>query len=214
MTRLLIALALFLPSVLSAGPVVVHYDIDVVLTPKEKKVRAEVDIKVIAPQGGLQRLDLLLNEGLVVASVQSTAGKVRYTVHKNRVGFSLDSPKAVPLSIELIPALVAGESTTLSLVYEGKIGRGPWGLYSAGEGWVELSTFSAWFPYSPEQRKFTYDVKVSLDSSFTVVGGEPVGTGGGVWSLTRDWRTSDIVIASAHGLQGRAIKGSESGATL
>ncbi len=207
MLRLWIALALFLPAVVHAGDVVEHYDIDVVLTPDEKKVSAKVEIKVTAPEGGLTKLDLLLNEGLAVASVQSTAGKVSYTVHEDRVGYSRKAPKAVPVSIAPLPPLAAGESTTLTLVYEGTIVPDPWGVNSAGAGWVELGAFSAWFPYSPDHREFTYDVNVTVGSDFTVAGGEPAGSGGGIRKLTRDYETNDIVIIAARGLQARPLEG-------
>jgi hypothetical protein len=72
---------------------------------------------------------------------------------------------------------------------------------SFDENWIELSGYSAWFPYNDQERSFTQTVNVAINEGFKVSGSGIVTRSNSRWQLVQNQKSNDIVLLASKNLQ-------------
>jgi hypothetical protein len=199
------ALVFCVPALAGGAGTVRHYEIDATIVPERGELRATVALTLVAPEGGLGRIQLLLNRGLAVRSLTCDAGVKGFRFDRSEPSPYRYAPTASPLTIELRETLEADRSTVVRLTYEGAIEPDTWGANVLTRDWVELGMYAAWYPYDPDSKSFTYEVRLKADASYAVSGlGALSGSESG-WTLRQEDPAWDIVVVAARGLRARRV---------
>jgi len=200
---------LLVPHVASAAGPITRYEIDVRIAPKQETIQADAKLTVVAPEGGLRQIRLLLNRALTVRSVKADAGVKSYSFDRTQPSGYRYTPTAAPLVVDLVEPLPAGRTTILDVSYDGRIEPDPWHTNEIRPDWAELAMYAAWYPYDPASSSFTSAVTVKTDPGYGVTGWGVVTRSQDAWIVTRDEPSWDIIVITAPNLQARRV-GNES----
>jgi hypothetical protein len=198
------------PGSASAAATIRHYSIDVEIAPAAGELRATADVTIGAPNEATDAVDLLLNRGMVLKTVECPAGVKSLRFDPTQPSTSRYSPTAAPLRVELARPLKPGESTVLRLSYAGVLEPDTWRTSLITRDWVELAFYGSWYPLdagppSPS-RGFTSEVRVKTDGGYGVTGSGVTRAGaGGTTTLTQPEPTFDIVVIAAPHLHQRQM---------
>ncbi|RPI24339.1 MAG: hypothetical protein EHM61_17400 [Acidobacteria bacterium] len=185
--------------------VISHYDIKAELLPTQGELQAEVTLKCTAPEGGLQKLELLLNRGLDIASLTSDAGATTFRFDRTQPSPFRYTPTAAPLTVEFGTPVAAGKKFTLRLTYAGTIEPDNWLTNVLTRDWVELALYVAWYPVDPASSSITSTVSVKVAPPYIVTGTGSLSRSGDSWVLTQDQPTFDIIVIAAPQLHARHV---------
>jgi hypothetical protein len=189
----------------SAGGPVTHYTIEADLRPSQGTLAATAALTLSAPEGGLQKVDLLLNHGLSLRSVSCDAGVKSVHFDRSEASSYRYAPKAAPLRIELANPVVAGQTVVVRVQYEGTIDPDPWLTNVLTPEWVELASYAAWYPQDPASTAYTYSLRVKTEPGYALAGSVPGSQEGEAWTARRDSPSWDIVVVAARGLRVRHV---------
>lgn len=188
-----------------AAGVISHYDIDATINPPKGELSAQVTLTCVAPEGGLEKVEMLLNKGLKVTSVTSDAGLKSSHFDPADPSPNRYMPTASPLVVELSPPVKPGASFHISVSYQGKIQPDPYLTNILTPEWVELALYAAWYPVSLDLGMTTSNVKVSVDEPYFVTGTGTASREGKRWVFNQDQPTFDIVVVAAPQLKMRQV---------
>ena len=202
--------ALFVTPVALAGAVT-RYEIELQIEPQQGAIQAEAALTLIAPEGGLEQLRLLLNRGLTIRSLTADVAVKSHAFDRTQPSGYRYAPTAAPLVIDFAEPLPAGRSAALRISYEGKIEPDTWHTNEIRPDWAELGMYSAWYPYDQASSSFTSRVAVKTEEGYGVTGWGLVTRSGDRWVVTRDEPSWDIVVIAAPDLRVRRLGGNDSG---
>ena len=183
-----------------------HYQITAQVLPETSELRAEAAFTFPVPAGS-REVKFALNKGLHVTS----AGCSRcegYSFDATRGGGFMYVPHGAPLVFHFRKPLARAENVRFQVKYEGQIvSSRENGIHS---DWVELALYSAWFPFPADHRRFTYDVRLSLDPTYRVAAAGVVkAVKPGVWEIRQSQETFDIVLMASRRLETHTVEGAE-----
>jgi hypothetical protein len=195
---------------LGLGGVIDRYFIDAQIDPISGIVQVTAVMDLAVPESGLASFEFFLNEGLEVTDVRSDAPILGVTRHDERLGEFRFAPTGVPIEVAFGGELEPGRSLAVSVTYEGIIVTDPWGTNRVTADWVELGMYTAWFPLKPDEKAFTSNVTVALDSAYAVAGSGRVSRGRPTdgkrqWTLEQTRPSDDIVVVAGPELRRREV---------
>ncbi|MDY6916100.1 MAG: M1 family aminopeptidase [Candidatus Cloacimonadota bacterium] len=72
---------------------------------------------------------------------------------------------------------------------------------SFSEDWIELGYYTAWYPVHDKSKKFTSNIRVSIDKEYQVSGSGIITRDGDDWLISHNWQIFDNVIIAAKDLK-------------
>lgn len=171
-----------------------HYRIALRLTPQRGELQATVELTCLVPAGA-EALTFILHRSLTPASV--TGDGVSDHVWTDGQTLSPFITEGNTLTVRFGEPAAATTRRRLTFVYGGCPGvMTNWQTNRVTAEWVELGLYAPWFPYQPDEQ-FTYEVAVTAEGGYAVLGSVPVAHGSERWLLRSDAPVSDITILAA-----------------
>ena len=173
------------------------YKIGLKLDAKKQLLDATVDLTYYAEKDKADSLTFLLHRDLSVKTL-TCDNLVKYTFNTEDPSPFPFSPEAGMLTIYLSEPLQKGQTLQINLRYAGKIGIvSQWEVNRITEEWIELGMYTPWFPYQPEIENLTYQVNVTIDPEYQVVGMGKTKKVDGHWHISQESPKRDIIIMAA-----------------
>ena len=183
-----------------------HYDIDLIIDPKNQFIDASVNLTMYAPSNGIDQLIFFLHRELNLITLKGE--KVQhYQFDKNAQPPFHYIPEAGKLTLELIEVLEKSEAYHIDFAYQGKITKWPeWSANVISEDWTEIGLYFPWFPYNPDLGDFTFAIEVKCEPAYTVCSYGKCQNDGGLWQVNWDLPTNDIVLVMGKDIQQHSIE--------
>lgn len=195
-----------------------HYAVRAVIDPPAGRLRAESTVSFTAVDSATSWLEVWLNRGLALESVQASV-PVRAVVRDSaRRGGTRWAGEAEPVRVELEQPLEPGEGATVTFRYDGEIVPDQWGANVLTEAWVELAMYCAWYPLVPGDRAFTYTIAARVPADYRMTGlgrvaregpeagaGSVDAPGSARYRVVQDAPVNDMVVAGSRRLRTRVV---------
>jgi hypothetical protein len=173
-----------------------HYQIELKLLPSGQY--AEVQINLMLPdRGEIKRLAFYLHKqfGINRLTGKDLAG---YAFNRDPAIPAVFSPQAGLLEIFFEESQAEGEAVELEFEYAGWITAWPeWSANQITRDWVEMGLYLPWFPQLTAGGRLTFDLEVTCESGYEVLGYGKSQKVGDRWRFTQENPVSDIVVAAA-----------------
>jgi len=173
-----------------------HYSIQLNIDPGQHYLAAVVKLNYIVC-AHTKRLEFILHRDLM-PNIKAPLLKDYKCTGPTTYPYA---PEAVTWQLEFIKELDCATAIDIEFEYSGRFSNGistPWEVNRLTAEWVELGLYTPWFPWDPYGGSFTYEVELSIDSNYIVVGtGKVDSQTDGVWTLCSSQPVQDITIAAA-----------------
>ena len=144
------------------------YNISIEITPENKSIKAQADIKLSVDPESLDSLVFYLHKEFSVVEIKSNV-PISYIFRTDERSAYFWMKDACPLWIKLENN--NKENIDIQFVYHGPIRDLDWNTTNMiSESWIELGGYSAWFPINPDYGKFIYNINLGIDQSYKVTG--------------------------------------------
>ena len=185
--------------VLKGGDVINSYDIYLEINPNNQTITAEIKLALNPLNSGLDTLVFFLHKELSITSIVP-GHSLNYDFLKDQECPYFYMKNARPLKIILEPGY--NNDNIIHIKYQGPLKDIAWGTTNMlTTNWIELGTYSAWFPYNPEYGNFSYRIQLMIEDGYKVSGMGEIKMTDGMWEITRDHPSNDIVIIASRELK-------------
>jgi len=200
---LCISLAVFINAfsihTLKGDNLINSYDIYLEINPNNQSITAEIKLDLNLLNSGNDTLIFFLHNELSIKSIES-GHSLSYDFLKDQECPYFYMKNARPLKI--IFEQEYNDNVIIHIKYQGPVKDIAWGTTNMlTTNWIELGTYSAWFPYNPEYGNFRYRIDLLIEDGYKVSGMGEIKKLDNRWEITQDYPSNDIVIIASRTLK-------------
>jgi hypothetical protein len=176
------------------------YDISLEINPKNQMIEAEIILALNLSNISQDTMVFYLHGELSIISIESNQPlDFNFLQDQECPYFYMENAR--PLRIILNQEY--NRDPIIRIKYQGLLKDIAWNTTNMlTTEWIELGSFSAWFPFNPEYGDFRYKVQVSIEEGYNVSGmGEIEEKADGKWEIIQDYPVSDIVLVASRELK-------------
>ncbi|MTI48694.1 M1 family aminopeptidase [Sporosalibacterium faouarense] len=185
-----------------------HYEFELSLDVKKERIHSKVEIIYFNSSDDTKEINFYLHEEFKIINVKA-ADEYRSIIDysfKKKNDTNPFLPEANILTIYFDKEVKKNENIILSFEYEGKIGTvSEFEINRVTSDWVELGLYTPWFPLDKNMRLFTYNMKLSVDNEYSVVGNGKTEKSENSWIIKNPQGDFDCVILASKDLKVKQV---------
>lgn len=174
------------------------YEIDLLIEPKNKFLKANVNMGYVVKEDGVKEINFYIYKDLQVKEIICDE-MVSFKLGENIAEWSPFVLESEKITLEFDSPLTKGSVLDISFQYSGNIHLvTQYEINRITEDWLELGIYTPWYPLSEHMDKSFFKVNIKIDSDYKILSNGSVIKDGENWRIEQDQPSLDCVIIGSN----------------